>query len=171
MSDYSEDSPGVAGLAQLGRNAIERVTELERALAERDETIRKLRDPVVVHVAMLRGDIAVPPLAEMLHIYGATFSELDAANIELAKARETIRQLTERTDAAEHQNRNYALIIDALGKRAEAAERELQAVRDAPVVAWLATQQQRNPSQCVVTTRLDGWDHVELIARPTRKGE
>lgn len=31
------------GLAQLGRNAIERVSELERAIAERDETIRQLR--------------------------------------------------------------------------------------------------------------------------------
>lgn len=90
MSDLSHDSPGVQGLAQLGRNAIDRVSELER---EREETIRKLRDPVAVHVAMLRGEIAVPPLAELLHVYGATFSDLDAANIELAKARETIRQL------------------------------------------------------------------------------
>lgn len=90
MSDLSHDSPGVQGLAQLGRNAIERVSELER---ERDETIRKLSDPVAVHVAMLRGEIAVPPLAELLHVYGATFSNLDAANIELAKERETIRQL------------------------------------------------------------------------------
>ena len=47
---------------------------------------------------MLRGEIAVPPLAELLHVYGATFSDLDAANIELAKARETIRQL--RAEAA-----------------------------------------------------------------------
>ena len=50
--------------------------------------------------------------------------------------------------------------------RAKLAEYE-----QAPTVAWLATQQQRNQSQCVVTTKLDGWDHVELIARPTRKGE
>ena len=78
------DSPGIQGLAQLGRNAIDRVSELER---ERDETIRKLRDPVAVHIAMLRGEIAIPPLAELLHVYGATFSDLDAANIELAKAR------------------------------------------------------------------------------------
>lgn len=84
VSDLSHDSPGVQGLAQLGRNAIDRVSELER---EREETIRKLRDPVAVHVAMLRGEIAVPPLAELLHVYGATFSDLDAANIELAKAR------------------------------------------------------------------------------------
>lgn len=42
----------------------------------------------------------------------------------------------------------------------------------APTVAWLATQQQRNPSQCVVTTKMDdGWDHVELIARPARERE
>lgn len=49
--------------------------------------------------------------------------------------------------------------------RARLAEYE-----QAPTVAWLATQQHpRNPSQCVVTTKLDGWDHAELIARPTRK--
>jgi len=51
------------------------------------QTIRKLRDPVAVHVAMLRGEIAVPPLAELLHVYGATFSDLDAANVAIAKAR------------------------------------------------------------------------------------
>ena len=105
-ADGKQYDPGVAGLAQLGRNAIERVTELERALAERDETIRAL-------------------------------------NLRIGQA-------------------EFAV---------EAAERELQAVRDTPTVAWLATQQQRNPSQCVVTTMLDGWDHVELIARPARKGE
>ena len=76
-------------------------------LAERDETIRKLRDPVFVHVAMLKGIVAVPPLAEMLHIYGATFSSVEAANIELAKAREMIRQLTERAEAAESMLTKY----------------------------------------------------------------
>ena len=59
----------------------------DKQIAERDETIRKLSDPVAVHIAMLRGEIAIPPLAELLHVYGATFSDLDAANIELAKAR------------------------------------------------------------------------------------
>jgi len=49
VSDQIYTSPfqgydaGVQGLSQLGRNAIERVTQLERALAERDETIRQLR--------------------------------------------------------------------------------------------------------------------------------
>ncbi|MBV6436786.1 MAG: hypothetical protein AELANPGJ_02057 [Anaerolineae bacterium] len=68
-----------------------------------DETIRKLRDPVAVHIAMLRGEIAVPPLAELLHVYGATFSNLDAANVELAKARETIRQLRAQLDEYERE--------------------------------------------------------------------
>ena len=73
---------------------------------------------------------------------------------------------------------NPGVAIDAIRNRAENAERERDELRaklseyeQAPTVAWLATQQQRNPSQCVVTTKLDGWDHVELIARPTRKGE
>jgi len=96
-----QQSPGVQGLAQLGLNAIDRVSELERGIAERDETIRKLRDPVAVHVAMLRGEIAVPPLAELLHVYGATFSSVEAANIEFAKARETIRQLRAQLDEYE----------------------------------------------------------------------
>lgn len=72
-------------------------------------------------------------------------------------------------------------VKDAI-KDAASAIAELERERDelrvrlaeyeqAPTVAWLATQQQRNPSQCVVTTKLDGWDHVELIARQTRKGE
>lgn len=43
MSELSHDSPGVQGLAQLGRNAIDRVSELERGISERDETIRQLR--------------------------------------------------------------------------------------------------------------------------------
>lgn len=65
------------------------------------DEIRKLRDPVAVHVAMLRGEIAIPPLAELLHVYGATFNDLDAANIELAKARETIGQLRAQLAKAE----------------------------------------------------------------------
>ena len=49
MNDQIYTSPfqgydaGVQGLAQLGRNAIDRVSELERGIAERDETIRQLR--------------------------------------------------------------------------------------------------------------------------------
>lgn len=31
----------------------------------------KLQDPVVVHAAMLRGEIAKPAIRDMLHLYGA----------------------------------------------------------------------------------------------------
>ena len=65
----------------------------DKQIAERDETIRKLRDPVAVHVAMLRGEIAVPPLAELLHVYGATFSGLDVANVEIVKGPRRSRQV------------------------------------------------------------------------------
>lgn len=44
MSDLSNDSPGVQGLAQLGRNAIDRVSELERGIAYRDQMIRQLSE-------------------------------------------------------------------------------------------------------------------------------
>lgn len=111
-----EDDPGVSGLAQLGRNAIERVTELERALAERErekvDIAAALKDPVKVHVAMLKGIVAVPPLAEMLHIYGATFSDAEAANIELAKARETINRLRAENAALRADAERYRVIRD-----------------------------------------------------------
>lgn len=83
--------------AELAATASDR-DEIHRALLmttdERnrgDRELHRLRaqlcDPVAVHVEMLRGKIAVPPLAELLHVYGATFSDLDAANVEIAKAR------------------------------------------------------------------------------------
>ena len=53
----------VGGLAAAIENAIAAAPEFEGSISDRDETIRKLRDPVAVHVAMLRGEIAVPPLA------------------------------------------------------------------------------------------------------------
>jgi len=140
VSDLSHDSPGVQGLAQLGRNAIDRVSELER---EREETIRKLRDPVAVHVAMLRGEVAVPPLAELLHVYGATFSDLDAANVEIAKAREMIRQLRAQLD--EYERAPTIGVIRDVGSR--------------PYCDWKVSQ---------ATLPKSG---AEIIARPARKGE
>ena len=121
-----------------------RIAELAR---ERDETIRKLRDPVAVHVAMLRGEIAVPPLAELLHVYGATFSDLDAANIELAKARETIRQLRAQLDEYERAPTfTYMYRFQHMGG-----------------FVWRHSSSDFNGARPV--------ESIELIARPTRKGE
>lgn len=40
----------------------------------------KLQDPVVVHAAMLRGEIAKPAIRDMLHLYGAdALARWDAA--------------------------------------------------------------------------------------------
>jgi hypothetical protein len=40
----------------------------------------KLRDPVAVHAAMLRGEIATPAIRDMLHVYGAdALARWDAA--------------------------------------------------------------------------------------------
>lgn len=43
-------------------------------VAERDALraeVERLRDPVAVHANMLRGTIAKPSLAQILHLYGA----------------------------------------------------------------------------------------------------
>lgn len=168
--------------------------ELER---ERDETIRKLRDPVAVHVAMLRGEIAVPPLAELLHVYGATFNDLDAANAELAKARETIRQLRARAVNAEADNGQltqgatlspkerieFGKLVVRLGVRNVIAR-----LRERDQLRAQLDEYERAPT--VATVRFDydmfvndrHWDYLdyddplppvgtELIARPARKGE
>ena len=109
-----EDDPGVTGLAQLGRNAIERVTQLERVLAERDETIRAL-------------------------------------NKSLASA--------------------YTKLATTCGQ-AEAAERELAAVREAPTVALLEWPATSWPNVRLVSgAYAESGKQVELIARPSRKGE
>jgi len=57
--------------------------ELEAALTTQPqaEDIRaKLQDPVAVHVAMVRGEIARPPIRDVLHAYGAeALARWDAA--------------------------------------------------------------------------------------------
>lgn len=66
--------------------------------------------------------------------------------------------------------KDAASAIAELERERDELRARLAEYEQAPTVAWLATQQHpRNPSQCVVTTKLDGWDHAELIARPTRK--
>jgi hypothetical protein len=58
----------------------------ERALAApsvpsgEPDIAAKLRDPVAVHAAMLRGEIATPAIRDMLHVYGAdALARWDAA--------------------------------------------------------------------------------------------
>jgi len=65
VSDLSHDSPGVQGLAQLGRNAIDRVSELERGIAYRDQMIRQLSeelDDAKRAETSLRPLYAAPPI-------------------------------------------------------------------------------------------------------------
>lgn len=82
MTDLSKDSPGVQGLAQLGRNAIDRVSELERGIAYRDQMIRQLSEE----------------LDDLIKTDNETIRSLFA---EQAKRDETIRQLRARLDEYE----------------------------------------------------------------------
>ena len=55
-------------------------TGLVRATTAQPDIATKLRDPVVVHSAMLRGEIATPAIRDMLHVYGeAALARWDAA--------------------------------------------------------------------------------------------
>lgn len=74
-----QQSPGVQGLAQLGRNAIDRVSELDRGIAYRDQIIRQLSEE----------------LDDLIKADNETIRSLFA---EQAKRDETVRQL--RTEAA-----------------------------------------------------------------------
>ncbi len=47
-----------------------------------DAEINTLRDPFVVHMAMLTGSIAKPTLSQIMHIYADEFAELLAVGRE-----------------------------------------------------------------------------------------
>ena len=170
------------GYARLVReeweDAIAALAELER---ERDEAIRKLRDPVAVHVAMLRGEIAVPPLAELLHVYGATFSDLDAANAEIAKARAEAAKWERLHDelyaeiASEHRRDEYgetetaAECVRRIIRERDELRAQLDEYEQAPTVARVIFEDHAR-EVCNAIQR----EHLppvgtELIARPTRK--
>jgi hypothetical protein len=80
-------SDNMRGLAPSGCVAALGVAldELEalRALAAPSvpaDIAAKLHDPVLVHAAMLRGEIATPAIRDMLHVYGAdALARWDAA--------------------------------------------------------------------------------------------
>ena len=135
-----EDDPGVSGLAQLGRNAIERVRQLERALAERDERISQIERSHAVMQARLRacGQVLVEEI-------GAVGPE--AADKTAERAACVIRQLRDRT---------------------EAAERELRAVWEASTVAEVS---EFYGIPYVIKSYPSAPLGTELIARPARKGE
>jgi hypothetical protein len=73
-----------------------------RAAAELDDLREKLKDPAVVHLAMLRGDIAKPDIRTMLHAYGeAALARWDAAAVQTQEdASALLDHLQQRMDAA-----------------------------------------------------------------------
>ena len=116
----SSESPGVQGLAQLGRNCIDRVIELEgwkreataaleqfselarlaERLAEASRTeasllcaeLAALKDPAVVLCNMMRGTIATPSPAALADLFGANLTDLDAANLRIAELTAALRE-------------------------------------------------------------------------------
>lgn len=65
----------------------------DAALAAQTDIAEKLKDPVLVHAAMLRGEIAKPDIRDMLHAYGAdALARWDAA---LAAQSEPVACVTE----------------------------------------------------------------------------
>lgn len=150
-----EDDPGVAGLAQLGRNAIERVTELERMLAERDADIVKLGTALIS--AERERDAIKGDYDEAAHF-----------------ARHFIRddpEITPRGAIIRLADKCTSLLC-----RLQAAERELQAVLDAPTVATVV--QAPGPYELRELQVKRCISHLscflppigtELIARPARK--
>lgn len=157
----------------------------DKQIAERDETIRKLRDPVAVHVAMLRGEIAVPPLAELLHVYGATFSGLDVANVEIAKARAEAAKWERLHDelyaeiASEHRRDEYGeteTAAECVGRIIRERD-ELRAQLDEYERAPTFTYMYRFPHMGGFVWRHSSSDFngarpvesIELIARPAKE--
>ena len=151
----------------------------DKQIAERDETIRKLRDPVAVHIAMLRGEIAIPPLAELLHVYGATFSDLDAANIELAKARAEATKWERLHDelyaeiASEHRRDEYgetetaAECVRRIIRERDQLRAQLDEYERAPMIAILveALRTARDYVFCELETERQQMKGYERISR------
>ena len=116
----THESPGVQGLAQLGRNCIDRVIELEgwkreataaleqfselarlaERLAEASRTeasllcaeLAALKDPAVVLCNMMLGTIATPSPAALADLFGANLTDLDAANLRIAELTAAMRE-------------------------------------------------------------------------------
>lgn len=154
-----EDDPGVQGLAQLGRNAIERVTELERMLAERDADIVKLGTALIS--AERERDAIKGDYDEAAHF-----------------ARHFIRddpEITPRGAIIRLADKCTSLFC-----RLQAAERELQAVREAPAVATVVQApgpyelRELQVKRCI--SHLSDSCFLppigtELIARPARRSD
>ena len=116
--------PGVQGLAQLGRNAIERVSELERGIAYRDQMIRQLSEELDDLIETIRSLFAYQ-----------------------AKRDETIRQLRAQLDEYERAPTfTYMYRFPHMGG-----------------FVWRHSSSDFNGARPV--------ESIELIARPTRKGE
>ena len=140
----SSESPGVQGLAQLGRNCIDRVIELEgwkreataaleqfselarlaERLAEASRTeasllcaeIAALKDPAVVLCNMMRGTIATPSPAALADLFGANLTDLDAANLRIAELTAALRECLDEIRECDDMTGVRARAISALGK-------------------------------------------------------
>ena len=138
------ESPGVQGLAQLGRNCIDRVIELEgwkreataaleqfselarlaERLAEASRTeasllcaeLAALKDPAVVLCNMMLGTIATPSPAALADLFGANLTDLDAANLRIAELTAALRECLDEIRECDDMTGVRARAISALGK-------------------------------------------------------
>lgn len=66
-------------------------------MTEYEELKHALKNGSLVYINMLRGVIAIPRFIEFVSLYGEVFNDLDAANLEIAKLRNRIKELEDET--------------------------------------------------------------------------
>jgi hypothetical protein len=152
VTDPLQD-PGVQGLAKLGRNAIERVAQLEASNVELTAAIAMIARAIDVDERVQIGD-----LLSRLHA-------LLAANRDL---RLHFDALKADYDVAVAHNDTLTCERDDLKLRAEQAEAQLAEIETAPVIARLSTDCIGERYLCF-SKPLDADPVVELIARPAKE--
>jgi hypothetical protein len=83
-AQVTDEMLAISGLNKDWNAAMRRAHEAEAKLAEIAADIEKLKDPVAVHINMLRGGIAMPSWAAIKHLYPEHF-QLSAGNAALVK--------------------------------------------------------------------------------------
>ena len=76
----------------LAQEAASEITRLTAALAEAEGLVNSLKDPVVVHLNMIRGGIAMPSWNQIKHLYIGEYTTAIGDAITTANAR--IAELT-----------------------------------------------------------------------------
>lgn len=75
-----------------------------------------LKDPAVVLVNMMRGNIATPSPAALAGLFGANLTDLDAANLRIAELTAALRECLDQIRECDDMTGVRARAISALGK-------------------------------------------------------